>query len=170
MKVKSDEKVNYGSLPEPRLKTAWITGIKKLKYACTIMRPCETYEYFRAFQTQDEFVTVMYLTAKNQILDVRIEGAGTVNESRIYLRRIIRSAMELNAVSIIISHNHPSGSVIPSESDLELTAKISHFLQPFDVTLLDHVIVSGENYLSLQESGYFTETETRRRILRSFSE
>ena len=68
-------------------------------------------------------------------------------------RPILKTALEQNAVSLILCHNHPSGSLRPSRADEELTRKIREAARYLDITVLDHLIVSEEGYFSFADDG-----------------
>ena len=74
---------------------------------------------------------------------------GTVADPRI----ILKKALEEDAVSIILCHNHPSGNLLPSRADEELTQKIKEASRYFDIKVLDHIIVSEEGYYSFADEG-----------------
>lgn len=100
-----------------------------------------------------EVFAVLYLNRANKInhLEIISEGGitGTVADPRI----ILRKALEENAVSLILCHNHPSGSLKPSRADEQLTAKIKDAARLLDITVLDHIIVSEEGYFSFADEG-----------------
>jgi DNA repair protein RadC len=74
---------------------------------------------------------------------------GTIADPRI----ILKKALEENAVSIILGHNHPSGNLRPSKADEEFTLKIKEGAKYLDIKLLDHIIVSEEGYFSFADKG-----------------
>ncbi|MBD0277143.1 MAG: DNA repair protein RadC [Bacteroidota bacterium] len=100
-----------------------------------------------------EVFAVLFLNRANKINHFQIisEGGmtGTVADPRI----ILKKALEENAVSIILCHNHPSGSLKPSRADEELTNKIKEAAKFFDIKVLDHLIVSEEGYYSFADEG-----------------
>lgn len=102
---------------------------------------------------QHEVFAVIYLNRASKIIsfDIVSEGGitGTVADPRVILKR----AIEKNAVSIILSHNHPSGSLKPSNADTILTEKIRQAALLFDIQVLDHVIVSDAGYYSFADDG-----------------
>ena len=102
---------------------------------------------------QHEVFAVLFLNRSNKINHFQIisEGGitGTVADPRIILKR----ALEENAVSLILCHNHPSGSLKPSRSDEELTQKIKEASRFFDIKVLDHLIVSEDGYFSFADEG-----------------
>lgn len=100
-----------------------------------------------------EVFAVVFLNRSNKINNYQIisEGGitGTVADPRIILKR----ALEEDAVSIILCHNHPSGSLKPSKADEDLTFKIKEAAKYFDIKVLDHVIVSDDGYYSFADEG-----------------
>lgn len=100
-----------------------------------------------------EVFAVIFLNRANKINDFKIisEGGitGTVADPRVILKR----ALEEDAVSLILCHNHPSGSLKPSRADEELTHKIKEAAKYFDIKVLDHLIVSDDGYYSFADEG-----------------
>jgi DNA repair protein RadC len=100
-----------------------------------------------------ELFGVIFLNQSNRVnhFEIISQGGitGTVADPRIILKR----ALEKNAVSLILCHNHPSGSLKPSRADQELTSKIKEAAKFFDIKVLDHLIVSEEGYYSFADEG-----------------
>ncbi|NOT51539.1 MAG: DNA repair protein RadC [Chitinophagaceae bacterium] len=100
-----------------------------------------------------EVFAILFLNRANKInhFEIISEGGitGTVADPRI----ILRKALEEDAVSIILCHNHPSGSLKPSRADEDLTKKIKEASRFFDITVLDHIIVSDNGYYSFADEG-----------------
>jgi DNA repair protein RadC len=100
-----------------------------------------------------EVFAVLFLNRANKLnhFEIISEGGitGTVADPRI----ILKKALEENAVSIILCHNHPSGSLKPSRADEQLTSKISQAVSLLDIKLLDHIIVSENGYFSFADEG-----------------
>ncbi len=78
---------------------------------------------------------------------------GTLSQSSVYPREVVKEALRVNAASLIFSHNHPSGSTTPSRADEMLTNTLKSALALVDVRVLDHVIVAGNQTLSFAERG-----------------
>jgi len=74
---------------------------------------------------------------------------GTVNQAEAYPRLIVAEVLKHNAVNVVLTHNHPNGSVMPSANDREATKNIVNALEAIDVNVLDHIIVSGERFNSM---------------------
>ena len=95
----------------------------------------------------------MYLDHRNHILDVVLEGEGTVDHTAVYPREICRRALELKASGVILAHNHPGGSLEPSEGDRALTRQVSTAAKALGVTVHDHLIVAHEGHFSFRHAG-----------------
>jgi DNA repair protein RadC len=79
--------------------------------------------------------------------------SGTLNQTSVYPREVVKKALELNAGAVILCHNHPSGSIEPSRADEHLTATLKSALNLVDVRVLDHIIVSCTGTCSFAERG-----------------
>jgi len=82
-----------------------------------------------------------------------IEFKGTLDRSTVYMREFVKKILNYNAKSIIMVHNHPGGSLKPSQADITLTRKVRDTLENIETRLLDHLIVSEKGYFSFLESG-----------------
>lgn len=102
---------------------------------------------------QHEVFTVMFLDSQHRMIECREMFQGTLGQTSVYPREVVRAALELHAAAVILSHNHPSGSVAPSRADEVLTQTLRSALSLVDVRVLDHIIVSGTNALSMAERG-----------------
>lgn len=100
---------------------------------------------------QVEKFYILNLNSKNEILSCLELESGTVNRTYLNTRKIVEVALKHNAVSVIIAHNHPSGLLIPSKSDIDSTYSIKKSLEVVDVFLLDHIIVANNKYFSFKE-------------------
>lgn len=103
-----------------------------------------------------EQIVVLYLNNNNTVIGSCNLSSGSLTSAVVDLRLILASALKLMATSLIISHNHPSGKMIASEQDKQLTKKLNTALEQCDIKLLDHIIVSPfDEYLSLKDEGTF---------------
>ena len=118
-----------------------------------------------------EVVVLMLLDSSNRILYCDIVSEGTAVTANIYVQKIVGLAARYQAVYAVLSHNHPSGSALPSPQDLSITSRIFDALRDIDVLLIDHIIVAGRNFTSLKESGLmphiFTDERQPRVSLRA---
>jgi DNA repair protein RadC len=90
---------------------------------------------------------------KNQLIIDEIMGRGTVDHAPVYPREIARRAREVQFSSLILAHNHPSGDPKPSRADIDITREIIDVLQPFDISVHDHLIVGTSGVVSFRSSG-----------------
>lgn len=102
---------------------------------------------------RDEVVYVASLDAKCKLICCREISRGVANTTEVSLRKIVELALSQNASIVIISHNHTSGIAIPSAEDECTTKKIKQALGIVGITLADHIIVAGEDFVSLVDSG-----------------
>jgi len=100
-----------------------------------------------------EVFAVIFLNRANKINHFEIVSAGGITGTVADPRVILKKALEENAVSIILCHNHPSGSLKPSRADEELTTKIKEAAKYFDIKVIDHIIVSEDGYYSFADEG-----------------
>lgn len=103
---------------------------------------------------EQEHLMAIYLNNQNQIVDERVISIGTRNRSLASPSDILRYALRCNASSIIVAHNHPSGSVTPSGNDRDFNRAIMECCKLFEIVLLDHVVVGRDNYYSFREKDY----------------
>ena len=103
--------------------------------------------------SRDEEFYALFLDASNQLVSAKKLHDGVVNRSVIYPRKVVELALQNKASGVIIAHNHPSGSLKPSDEDIKSTASVKIALETVDIGLLDHIIVSRNGYLSLKEEG-----------------
>ena len=102
---------------------------------------------------KEEVFKVIYLNSANIILAMEDLFKGTVNQSAVYPREVVKRALELNACALIFVHNHPSGDLNPSQQDLSLNEKLIRACLAIDLTPLDHLIISPAGYISFKEKG-----------------
>lgn len=100
-----------------------------------------------------EAFSVLMLDAQNAVIEYREMFRGTLTQTSVYPREIVKAVLECNAAAIILTHNHPSGSTQPSLSDERLTAQLKSALGLVDVRVLDHIITAGGESLSMAEQG-----------------
>lgn len=101
-----------------------------------------------------ECFSCLFLDSRHRLIEAREMFRGTLTQTAVYPREIARSALVLNAAAVILSHNHPSGSVQASAADRALTEAVRLALQALDVPVLDHLIVAGNQCLSFAEHGW----------------
>ncbi len=102
-----------------------------------------------------EEVFLLFLDAKNKISGHKKTSEGTLTQSLLYPREVIKEAMSMGALSIVIIHNHPSGDPTPSQNDRKITRRLLFAAKEMDIILLDHLIIGteGKGYYSFYEDG-----------------
>jgi DNA repair protein RadC len=101
----------------------------------------------------DEEFKMLFLDSRNQLIAVETFKTGTVNRSVVYPRKVVERALYNHAVGVIIAHNHPAGSLEPSQEDQDITRAIKEALKTVDITLLDHIIIGNNDYYSFRNNG-----------------
>lgn len=101
---------------------------------------------------KEHFISI-YLDTRNQEITREIISIGTLNATLVHPREIFEPAVRNLAASIILVHNHPSGDLTPSHEDLVITKKLVDSGNLLDIHVLDHIIVSSKEYISLKEKG-----------------
>jgi DNA repair protein RadC len=103
-------------------------------------------------QAHESFL-VLFLDVKNRLIKHEVMFRGTLTHTSVYPREVVKAALAHNAASVMLAHNHPSGSPQPSESDLLLTRALVQALALVDVRILDHFVVAGIQVHSFAEHG-----------------
>lgn len=100
-----------------------------------------------------EVFWVLFLDAQNRLIAAEEMFRGTLTQTSVYPREVVKRALALNASTVLLAHNHPSGAVEPSRADEAITRTLKTALQLVDVRVLDHIIVGGNQSLSFAERG-----------------
>lgn len=109
--------------------------------------------YFHALQ--NETVFLLCLDAKCKVLCCKKVGEGSVNSASISIRKIVETALQSNAVSVVLAHNHPSGLAIPSVEDIQTTKRLGRALHAVEILLVDHLVVAEDEFVSIAQSGRY---------------
>ncbi|MEQ1714239.1 MAG: DNA repair protein RadC, partial [Hyphomicrobium sp.] len=104
----------------------------------------------QAFEDREQF-RVLFLDKKNRLIADEVQGRGTIDHTPVYVREVVRRALELSSTAIILVHNHPSGDTTPSRADIEMTKLIADAARPLGVTLHDHIIVGRGGHTSFKQ-------------------
>jgi DNA repair protein RadC len=96
---------------------------------------------------------VVHLDSQSRVIEYVEMFRGTVSQTSVYPREVVREAMMRNSAALLLVHNHPSGSTQPSRADEHLTQALKAALSLVDVRVLDHLIVAGNDILSMAERG-----------------
>jgi len=111
--------------------------------------------YIRAAQgfADKEQFRILFLDKRNQLIADEVQQQGTVDHTPVYVREVVKRALELSASALILVHNHPSGDPTPSRADIDMTRFIGEAGKPLGVLVHDHIIVGRQGHASLKSLG-----------------
>ncbi len=104
------------------------------------------------FEMREQF-RILFLDKRNRLLADEVQGRGTVDHTPVYVREVLKRALELSASAIILVHNHPSGDPTPSRADIGMTKEIMEAGEKLDIAVHDHLIVGRDGHISLKSAG-----------------
>jgi DNA repair protein RadC len=154
-------------LEVPGLGDAAVTEIKLVRAAAlrlmrgkVLERPVlsswqSVLDYCRAamgFEAKEQF-RILFLDKRNQIIADEVQQEGTVDHTPVYVREVVKRALELSATALVLVHNHPSGDPTPSRADIEMTKQIVAAAKPLGVVIHDHIIVGKQGHTSFRGLG-----------------
>ena len=120
-----------------------------------ISRPAEIVPLLAEIKDQrKEYFLCLYLNARNQVIHKEVISIGSLSASIVHPREVFQGAITRNAASILLAHNHPSGDVTPSQEDLKLTDRMVQAGRIMGIEILDHIILTADDFLSLKERGW----------------
>lgn len=112
----------------------------------------QAYQYFRdMYASSKEQLRGLYLGSRHQVIHDEIISIGSLTSNVVHPREVFQPAVEYGAVAVIIAHNHPSGSLEPSEADLEVTRQLVAAGKVLGIDLLDHLIIAADGHQSILE-------------------
>ena len=141
------------------IKIAQASAIRLLKAGTTNQQVLGSWQALMDYLKVDmghlpiERVRVLYLNAKNALIRDHVLSEGSVDEAAVYVREVIRVAVDTHATAMILVHNHPSGDPQPSRQDIQLTREIVEAARPLRIQVHDHVIVGSQGHYSMREKG-----------------
>jgi DNA repair protein RadC len=133
------------SILDGRLRTPGDT----MKSPGDVSRYCE----LRLAGLEHEVFMVLYLDNRHRLIEAREEFRGTLTQTSVYPREIVKTALALNAGAIILAHNHPSGLLEPSLADQRLTDTLRTLFNQLDIQVLDHIVVGNAASMSFAQKG-----------------
>ncbi|WP_457353060.1 RadC family protein [Sphingomonas sp. UYP23] len=100
-----------------------------------------------------ERVRVLHLNTRNMLIRDEVMSDGSIDEAAVYVREVIRRAIDLGSAAIILVHNHPSGDPSPSRADIDITRKVAEAGRRLNIALHDHIIIGANGHSSLRAMG-----------------
>ncbi len=119
-------------------------------------------DYLRADMAHltTERVRILYLNSKNMLIRDEVSSEGSIDQAAIYVREVIRRAIDLGAASIILVHNHPSGDSAPSKQDIQLTREVIEAGKKMGIAVHDHIIIGKDGHSSMRGAGLIKLCQT----------
>lgn len=148
-----------GHGPVPATRQQILEAAQRLLYAelkaTGIESPKDSAAFLKARigSLEREVFCAIYLDAQHKVIDFEVLFYGTLSQTSVYPREVVKSALARNAAAMIVAHNHPSGCTEPSRADEYLTNTLKSALNLVDVRLLDHIVVGASGTTSLAERG-----------------
>ena len=136
------------------LSQAWGVLADRVKPGVTLSSPQDVKDLrLEIGRLEHEVFCVVFLDAQHRIIELRQMFRGTVTQTSVYPREVVKESLALNAAAVILAHNHPSGAPEPSRADEYLTQTLKTALQLVDVRVLDHLVVTANATVSFAERG-----------------
>jgi DNA repair protein RadC len=128
---------------------------EKMKENAALTSPGEVRDYLRLAlsRREEEAFVCIWLDAQHKVIEINEAFKGTLTQTSVYPREIVKAALARNAAAVIFAHNHPSGVAQPSQADELLTRNLKDALALVEVKVLDHFIVAGNQAISFAERG-----------------
>lgn len=127
-------------------KSPRITAIGNSKSVYELLQP-------KMGELPHEEFWIVYLNNSNKVLFVGQQSKGGITGTLVDVRLVLKRALELGAVALILAHNHPSGTLRPSEADKQITKKMKAASEALDIKVLDHLIITQKEYFSFADEG-----------------
>ena len=122
------------------------------------LESCAEYMLPFFFGRKVETVFLLCLDAKCKVLCCKEIGEGSVNAAGISVRRVVETALNAGATTVVLAHNHPSGLALPSAEDIQTTRRVAMALSAVEIHLADHIVVADGDYVSMVQSGHSFDT------------
>ena len=122
------------------------------------LESCAEYMLPFFFGRKVETVFLLCLDAKCKVLCCKEIGEGSVNAAGISVRRVVETALNAGATTVVLAHNHPSGLALPSAEDIQTTRRVALALSAVEIHLADHIVVADGDYVSMVQSGHSFDT------------
>ena len=130
------ERLTRGEIAKKPVLSSWASVLDYLRMA-------------QGFDDTEKF-RILFLAKKNTLIADEVQGHGTVDHTPVYVREVVKRALEHSATALILVHNHPSGDPTPSRADIDMTKQIIDAARPLGVSVHDHVIVGRHGHASFK--------------------
>jgi DNA repair protein RadC len=128
---------------------------EEIRRGCALTSPGAVRDYLKLLlgDRDHEVFVCLWLDAQHRVIKTEEAFRGTLTQTSVYPREIVKSALAANAAAVLFAHNHPSGVAQPSQADELLTRNLKEALALVEVKVLDHFIVAGKQAISFAERG-----------------
>src|SRR5450759_4058215 len=128
---------------------------KRMRDTCALSSPSSVRDYLRLLlhDRGHEVFVVVFMDAQHRVIATEELFRGTLTQTSVYPREVVKLALQHNCAAVIFAHNHPSGVAEPSRADELLTTSLKQALNLVDIKVLDHIIVAGASAISFAERG-----------------
>ena len=128
---------------------------EKMRDTSALTSPGSVRDYLRLAlsRREEEAFVCIWLDAQHKVIEIQEAFRGTLTQTSVYPREIVKAALARNAAAVIFAHNHPSGVAQPSQADELLTRNLKEALSLIEVKVLDHFIIAGNQAISFAERG-----------------
>jgi DNA repair protein RadC len=153
--VRNDDGTYREATAEEVLRQAKNMLARRVRRGATMSSPEAVKDFLRLRMgsLEHEVFAVLYLDAQNRLIEIKDMFRGTLTQTSVYPREVVKDSLSLNAASVILAHNHPSGLAEPSRADEYLTQALKGALALVDVKVLDHLVVAAAQTVSFAERG-----------------
>lgn len=129
--------------------------LEALQRSSVLTSPEKTRGYLKSILAHQprEIFWALFLDSQHQVIASEALAHGTIDSASIYPREVLKASLSHNAAALIFAHNHPSGSLTPSQADQDITRRLQEVLAMVDIRVLDHIIVGGNRTVSMAELG-----------------
>lgn len=149
--VSGELKGNY--IPKIQVSLVKEVYVSKTVYGCSeAVAQCEIAEKELRNSDREKFIC-LHFNVKNQIISYEVVSIGSLSSSIVHPRGVFKAVILANAASILFMHNHPSGSIEPSNDDIEITNRLCKAGNILGIDILDHLIITRDNYFSFKRKG-----------------
>ena len=131
-----------------------IVSTRRVRKTIKVTQPDDLFEFIKKYaRSRQEQFLVTTLDGAHQVIGVHIATIGLANKTIVHPREVFFHAIRDNAVAIIVAHNHPSGQLIPSQEDKEMTERLAESAKILGFHLLDHLIFNKYGFYSFRKEG-----------------
>lgn len=154
--IRDDPRRYRAAQPDEIIEAARVVAGERMRRGAELTDPAASGRFFqdKLAGLEREVFAAVFLDTRHRLIEYVELFHGTIDGAEVHPREVVRKALRCNAAAVIVAHNHPSGTVEPSAADRAVTARLKEALALVDIRLLDHVIVAGQQTLSMASKGW----------------